>query len=152
MMMTRVTAFLCCVLVSGCANQAGARMGLFSATAPVVAILGDGLYVGYAKGYMDRTGTIDLQSTTNEDVRCVGQFRYTGSKIGSGEVHCSDGRIAEFQFNALSRLSGYGFGRASDGAFSLTYGLSLEESRQYLRPPAGKRLEVNEDKAELVTT
>lgn len=84
-------------------------MGLFSATAPVVAILGDGLYMGHAVGYLDRTGTIDMQSTSQEDVRCVGEFRYTGSKTGSGEVHCSDGKVAEFQFNALSMLSGYGF-------------------------------------------
>lgn len=139
--------------LSGCANDAGARMGLFSATAPVVAILVDDLYMGYAKGYLDRTGTIDIQSTSREDVRCIGEFHYTGSKSGSGQVRCNDGSAADFQFNALSRLSGYGFGRSSLGLFSFTFGLTPEDSRQYLKPPAGKRVEVTtDDKARLIET
>lgn len=81
-------------------------MGLFSATAPVIAILQDDLFTGEAVGYLDRTGTIEMVSEINPARRCVGNFRYTGSKVGEGRMTCNDGAEAAFQFNALSMLSG----------------------------------------------
>lgn len=129
-----------CALLAGCANKAGARMGFFKATAPVVAILNDDLLVGEAVGYMDRTGTIEMQSALNPTLRCVGSFHYTGSKVGEAEVRCNDGSEAALSFNALSALSGYGYGRTSRGPASFTFGLTAEESEKLLKLPAGKRI------------
>lgn len=124
----------------GCANQSGARMGLFSATAPVIAILHDDLFLGEAEGYMDRTGTISIQSAVNPDVKCIGNFRYTGSKVGVAEVRCNDGAEAALSFNALSTLSGYGYGKSSRGPASFTFGLTPEQASGYLTLPKGKQI------------
>ena len=67
--------------LSGCANSSGARMGLFTATAPVFAVLFDDLLIGEAVGYLDGSGTLDIKSAINPDLRCVGGFKYTGMKL-----------------------------------------------------------------------
>jgi hypothetical protein len=127
--------------LTGCVNKSGASMGLFSATAPVIAILQDDLFLGTAVGYMDRTGTIDITSQVNPTLKCIGNFRYTGSKIGVGRMTCNDGNIAEFQFNGLSMLSGYGFGKSDRGGVSFTFGLTPDEATEYLKIPSNKKLE-----------
>jgi hypothetical protein len=128
------------LLLSGCANESGARMGLLSATSPVIAILADDLFLGEATGYMDRTGTIQIRSSVNEDIRCVGEFRYTGAKTGIAKVRCNDGAEAALDFTGLSTLSGYGFGKSSRGPASFTFGLTPEQASQYLKLPRGKKL------------
>ena len=127
-------------ILTGCANNSGASMGLFSATAPVIAILHDDLFLGEAVGYMDRTGSINMTSTVDADRKCVGQFRYTGSKTGVARVQCNDGAEGELTFNSLSVLSGYGYGRTSRGPASFTFGLTPEEASSYLKLPKGKRI------------
>jgi hypothetical protein len=130
----------------GCANSSGARLGLFSATAPVIAIMHSDLFTGEAVGYMDRTGTIDLQSVVDDARRCVGQFRYTGSKSGVAKVQCNDGAEAEMSFNALSALSGYGYGKTTRGPVSFTFGLTAEEASKYLTLPSGKKIGKRQDR------
>jgi len=71
-------------LLAGCTNQSGARMGLFSATAPVIAVLADDLFLGEAEGYASGSGSITIQSKVNADIRCIGQFRYAAGLSGSG--------------------------------------------------------------------
>ncbi len=115
-------------------------MGLTSATAPVLAVLYDDLFVGEAVGYMDRTGTIDIHSVTDSKTRCVGSFRYTGSKTGEAKVRCNDGAEAILAFNGLSMLSGYGVGKTTRGPASFTFGLTPEQASEYLTLPKGKRL------------
>lgn len=132
--------FAAAVLLGGCANESGARMGLFSATSPVIAILADDLFLGEATGYMDRTGTIQIKSSVNDDVNCIGEFRYTGTKTGVARVRCNDGAEAVLDFTGLSALSGYGFGKSSRGPASFTFGLTPEQASQYLKIPQGKKL------------
>lgn len=128
-------------MVQGCApNAAGARYGFFSATAPVIAILKDDMFTGEAVGYMDRTGTIKITSVLDDSISCIGQFHYTGSKVGVGSVVCNDGGSGDFQFHGLTNLSGYGLGKSSRGPLSFTFGLTLEEAQQYLVLPKGKKL------------
>lgn len=127
-------------LLGGCANESGARMGLFSATSPVIAILADDLFLGEATGYMDRSGTIQIKSSVNENLHCIGEFRYTGTKTGIARVRCNDGAEAVLDFTGLSALSGYGFGKSSRGPASFTFGLTPEQATQYLKLPQGKRL------------
>lgn len=131
---------LAAIVLSGCANQSGARMGLFSATAPVIAILQEDLFVGEAVGYMDRTGTIEIHSVIDPNLKCVGSFRYTGSKTGVADVRCNDGADAALSFNGLSMLSGYGYGKTSRGPASFTFGLTPEEAAPRLTLPSGKKL------------
>ncbi len=126
--------------LAGCANSSGARMGLFSATAPVIAVLHNDLFVGEVVGYMDRTGTIDMHSALDKSVRCVGSFRYTGAKTGIATVQCNDGSKADLSFNSLTALSGYGYGVSTRGPASFTYGLTPEEARERLTLPSGRRL------------
>src|SRR4051812_29657666 len=62
------------------------------------------------------------------------------SKTGIARVQCNDGADAEMSFNALSMLSGYGYGRTSRGPVSFTYRLEPEVETKYLALPAGKRV------------
>ncbi|MBT9553922.1 MAG: hypothetical protein IV088_24015 [Hydrogenophaga sp.] len=128
------------VAAAGCANESGARLGLTSAKSPVLAILADDLFTGEAVGYMDRTGTIDIASVVDPNLKCVGQFRYTGSKAGVATVRCNDGGVGELSFNGLSLLSGYGYGTTSRGPASFTFGLTPEQALKYLTLPKGKQL------------
>lgn len=149
--MLRLLIGICSLsLVVGCANQSGAYMTLTTAHAPVYAMLQDDLFTGEAIGYLDRTGTIDIQSAIKPDVRCVGRFKYTGNKIGVAVVQCNDGQEAELLFNGLSMLSGYGYGKSSRGPVSFTFGLTPEEASQHLKLPANKRIEINDKKFGLV--
>ena len=123
--------------------QAGAeevRMGLFSVSLPVIAILNDDLFVGEAVGYLDRTGTIDLRSVRDDRDKCAGRFRFTGLRIGVADLRCDDGAEATLTFNALGLFSGYGVGNTRRGPASFTFGLSPEEATGHLTLPPGRRL------------
>ena len=135
----------CALVMTGCANQSGARMGLLSATAPVVAVMAGDLFAGEAEGYMNRTGKIEVHSINSPATRCMGHFAYQSQANGTGEMHCNDGATASFDFTALSMLSGYGIGTSTRGPFSFAYGLTPEEAKQYLTLPPTKRLEIGKD-------
>jgi hypothetical protein len=139
-------------MTTGCTNASGARMGLFSGASPVLAILYGDLFIGEAVGYVNGTGTIDIQSAVYSEKRCVGEFRYTGMKTGIATVTCNDGARAKMQFNSLSMLSGYGFGVSDRGPASFTYGLTPEEASEYLRLPEGSELVETDDGPKLQTT
>lgn len=124
-------------------------MGVFAATAPVIAILNDDLFVGEAEGYMDRTGIINVTSAVNPGLRCVGRFEYLGMRNGAGTMQCNDGNEAQFSFNALSLLSGYGYGKSTRGPLSFTFGLTADEAEKYLKLPQGKKLKQQEKGVDL---
>lgn len=138
--LTLLTLGVAVVCTSSCANKSGASMGLTSATAPVIAMLKDDLFVGTTVGYMDRTGTIDITSTLDSTIRCIGSFHYTGSNNGKGEMQCNDGVKAVFTFNQLTMLSGFGYGSSDRGVVGFTYGLTPDEATQYLKFPKGKTI------------
>ena len=139
--------------LSGCTTSSGARMGLFTATAPVYAVMYDELLLGKAVGYMDRTGTINIASAVTDGMRCVGEFRYTGMRTGEADLRCNDGTIALIRFNAISSLSGYGIGSTSRGPVSFTFGMNLDKAEQYLVLPKGKRIDRSiEDQPRLIDT
>lgn len=119
---------------------APAHAGFFSATAPVIAILGGELFLGEAEGYYDGTGTMIIRSRVKPEVICHGQFTSTTDLVGFGDFRCNDDATATFQFHRLSRGSGHGTGSSSRGTISFTCGLSVSESQPYLKLPAGKIL------------
>ena len=115
--------------------------GLFSATGPVIAVLGDELFVGEAEGYLDGSGMLAIRSQKNSDVSCYGQFTSSAALGGAGQLQCSDGATATFKFQRLNLRSGHGAGDFARGSMSFTYGLTSDESRPYLKLPAGRKLE-----------
>ncbi|MEK7816128.1 MAG: ABC transporter substrate-binding protein [Pseudomonadota bacterium] len=127
--------------LAGWASPAGA--GLFSTTGPVIAILAGDLFLGEAEDNPDGSGTIRIQSRAKPDVSCRGQFTSSAELGGAGNMRCSDGATATFQFQRLSLVRGYGAGSSSRGSMSFTYGLSANESGPYLKLPPGKALRLD---------
>jgi hypothetical protein len=127
-----------CIGLAGSATAAGAD--LFSATRIVIAILADDLFVGEAEGHLSGAGTLVIHSQKNPAVTCVGQFTSSAAFGGVGELQCSDGAIATFQFKRLSVFRGHGIGSYTRGAMSFAYGLTAEEAAPYLTLPYGKKL------------
>lgn len=85
-------------------------------------------------------GTIALRSRSNPALTCIGDFSATEALGDAGQLKCSDGASATFEFQRLGLRRGYGGGSSNRGALSFTYGLSADESAPYLKLPAGKAL------------
>jgi len=143
-----ITVLAACIGLAGTATAAGA--GLFSATRMVIAIVADDLFVGDAEGHLSGAGTLAIRSQRNPAVSCLGQFTSDAALGGSGQMHCSDGATATFQFQRLSVFRGYGGGSFSRGPMSFAYGLTVEEAGPYLKLPEGKKLTHNGTELELV--
>lgn len=124
--------------LAGWTTQAGAEF--FSATGPVIAILAGELFVGEAEGHLSGAGTLVIHSQRNPALTCIGQFISSAILGGTGQMHCSDGATATFQFKRLSVFRGYGVGSFSRGAMSFAYGFTAEEAGRYLKVPDGKKL------------
>mgnify|MGYP001212764727 FL=1 len=48
------------LLLHGCVNESGARMGLFTAKSPVAVTIKGDIFVGWAVGDISGSGTIDI--------------------------------------------------------------------------------------------
>ena len=127
-----------CLAIAGWTGAANA--GLLSSTGPVIAILGGELLVGEVTAHLAGWGTIALRSPSTPGLTCVGEFSATDALGDAGQLRCSDGASATFEFQRLSLRRGYGAGKSSRGALSFTYGLDAEESAPYLRLPPGQAL------------
>ena len=110
-----------------------------AATRPVIAIVNGELFVGEAIGHLDGAGTIAMHAQLNPSLTCVGEFTSSAKEGGHGNMRCSDGAIASFQFQRLNIYRGYGAGDTTRGAMSFAYGLTSEEAVHYLRLPGGKK-------------
>ena len=119
-----------------------------SNTQPVMAFLQDDLYYGKATGFMDGSGKINVQSVKNENLNCLGDFRYIGmSWAGKGTLTCNDGQVARFQFQAVTGSSGYGYGKSDKGPVNFTFGMTVDEAKKYLKAPVGKKIrQIDNDK------
>jgi len=127
-----------------------ANAGLFSATRPVIAILGADLYVGVADGHLSGSGTLLIHSQIDPGVTCLGDFTSTAVLGGAGQLRCSDGATATFRFQRLSVFSGQGSGTYSRGSMTFTYGLTADQSKPYLMLPPGKTLRQNGEELQLI--
>ena len=118
-----------------------AGTGLLSASRPVIAILGGELFVGEAEGHLSGAGTLTIHSQKQPGLACAGDFTSSSALGGgSGQLSCSDGTRATFNFTRLNVFRGHGSGSFSRGPMSFAYGLSAEEAAPYLTLPAGKKL------------
>ena len=124
--------------LAGSVSLAGA--GLFSATGAIIAIVADDLFVGEAEGHLNGTGTLAIRSQKNPAHACVGEFTSSAAKGGSGQLRCSDGTTATFQFQRLSAFRGYGVANFSRGPMNFAYGFAPDDAGPYLNLPTGKKL------------
>ena len=141
------TVLAACIGLTGSITPAGAD--LFTRTAKVIAILADELFTGEAEGHLGGAGTLAIRSQKKPDLTCVGRFA-TSDLGGSGQMRCSDGSTATFDFQRLSLFRGHGVGSFSRGSMSFAYGLTAEEAGPYLKLPPGKKLAQNGAGLELV--
>jgi len=117
-----------------------AHGGMFSAKGNVIALLAGELYVGEAIGHFNGAGTLAIRSQKTPHVSCVGEFTSSALRGGSGQMRCTDGATATFQFKRLNIYRGYGVGEYSRGSMNFAYGLTHEKALPYLTLPAGKKL------------
>lgn len=139
-----------CITIGGAATPASAD--LLSAKGQVFAILAGDLFVGEAEGHLDGSGTLAIYSQNTPTLTCTGNFTSSAEAGGKGQLSCSNGNSATFQFKRLTIRRGYGTGRLSRGTMSFTYGLSAEEAPRYLKPPKDKRLKQKGTGLELFTS
>ena len=137
-----------CLALAGWTGAADA--GPLSSTGPVIAVLGGELLVGEVTAHLAGWGTIALRSRSDPGLTCVGEFSATDALGDAGQLRCSDGASATFEFQRLSLRRGYGAGKSNRGALSFTYGLTAEESAPYLKLPAGKALSQDDSNLRLV--
>jgi hypothetical protein len=127
-----------------------AHAGLFSAKRPVIAILGNALYVGTAEGHLSGAGTLAIRSKLAPHITCSGKFTSSEEEGGAGTLQCSDGASSTFRFKRLTVYSGHGTGSFGKGTMSFTYGLTAEESKPFLKLAPGKKLAQDGEELALV--
>jgi hypothetical protein len=145
--MRSLTIVAVCIGIGSSATPAGAE--LLSAKGPVFAIVAGELFVGEAEGHLDGSGTLAIHSQNTPALTCTGKFTSSAKSGGKGQMRCTDGVSATFQFKRLTMRSGHGTGKLSRGIMNFTYGLSAEEASRYLKPPKGKQLKRNGNGLEL---
>jgi hypothetical protein len=133
----QASALALCLALGGWPGVADA--GPLSSTGPVIAVVNGELLVGEVTAHLAGWGTIALRSPSNPGLTCIGEFSATEALGDAGQLRCSNGANAAFQFQRLSLRRGYGAG-TSGSALSFTYGLTAEESAPYLKLPYGKAL------------
>ena len=120
-----------CIAIGSPTTPAGAN--LLSAKGPVFAIVAGDLFVGEAEGHLDGSGTLAIHSQKTPALSCTGKFTSSAESGGKGQMRCTNGVSATFQFKRLTLRSGYGTGKLSRGTMTFTYGLSAEEAQRYLK-------------------
>ena len=105
-------------------------------TSDVIATLHDHIYVGYATGYADGNGILEITSLNDINVKCIGEFSYTSIELlsGKGTASCSDGNNAVFNFKGIDNSKGYGYGTSKGTPVLFTYGMRPNDAQNYLIP------------------
>jgi hypothetical protein len=129
--------------VLGAAGWAGAvDAWALSSTGPVIAIMGEELFLGEATGHLDGSGTMTIGSQRNPGLTCRGEFTSSAKLGGRGRLRCSNGATGTYRFKRLTLRKGYGAGSYARRPMNFTYGLTAEESAPYLKLPSGKKLDL----------
>ncbi len=120
-----------------------AHAGIFSAKGEVIAVAAEDVYIGEAEGHLDGTGTVEIRSQRNPQMRCSGAFVSSKEAGGSGQLQCNDGSTADFRFKRLTVYRGFGVAKFSWGEMNFAYGFKPEEAAPYLKLPQNKTLARN---------
>lgn len=132
---------LAAIGIAACPGFANA--GLLSASGPVIALLGDKLFLGTAEGHLSGGGTLVIHSQVDPGLTCNGEFTSSAAAGGVGQLRCSNGAVASFSFERLTLRSGHGTGSVNQTPMNFTYGLTAEQSAPYLTLPTGKQFRHN---------
>ena len=126
---SNTSSMLLLLTLVGCAAVGGQPIEVFGQ-----ARSGSERFQGFAT--ISPNGSTAVRMANAAGVKCVGDFPYAGRAKSKGELICTDGRVANMTFTALSRTSGYGYGAASDRtAIAFFFGLPEEEADAYLGLP-----------------
>ena len=111
-----------------------------SATAGVVGKIGPQAERFHGVATFYKNGSTAIEMVNASGVKCIGSFPYAKIETRVGKLICTDGRVAQMRFTALSRASGYGYGVVGDGSrVALFYGMPEDEADQYLPPSAAPK-------------
>ena len=139
-----VTLWLFTDWLVGCAKINDAGLRLVSTKADAYAIVKGQVLSGAVVLVPDRTGHVTLGSDPDAVTACAGGLRFTAVNSGLIDLHCGDGSDAQLTFSLLSDTRGYAYGLVGNDPISLVFGMSDQDAPAYLRPPAGRKLVVNE--------
>lgn len=147
-------------LLSGCANLNDTALAAVSTRVPAHAIVNEQLVQGEMTLFPDHTGTVALRgdvqpaagtegasamaaAPTSAKIilsSCVGRLRYTATTMGSIDLRCNDGSVADLRMALIGDTRGYGYGQTATGLVSLTFGMTPIEARAHLTVPPHKQL------------
>ena len=86
----------------------------------------------------------DISMSNGKGKVCTGTYHYFNADIsfhlmslmGVAAVRCNDGTSAKMQYRSISKTSGWGYGKTSDGKkMNFTYGMGEAEATMYLALP-----------------
>ena len=134
------STFALMLILTGCAKINDAGMKFLSSSSPAFMVINGQFLTGDAVLYIDRSGTLALESTLEPKIKCMGSIRYTATRSGTANIRCSDGVESAMTFNAITETRGFGGGATGVGTASFAFGMTADEASAYLSLPVGKRI------------
>jgi hypothetical protein len=128
------------LLLSGCAKVNDTGLRLVSTKVDALLLVNGQVLTGTALLIPDRTGRVSFAKQQGPITNCAGSMRYTASNAGEIDLRCNDGTQVAVQTTQITETRGYGYGSTPEGTVSLTFGLTEEDAKAFLRLPAGKTL------------
>lgn len=140
------------VLLAGCANLNDAGMATMASHVSAFAIVNEQLVQGEMTLFPDHSGSVALRSDATGTApapqpagkatlsSCVGRLRYTSTTMGSVDLRCNDGSVANLRMALIGETRGYGYGQTASGLASLTFGMTPTEARAHLTVPPNRQL------------
>jgi hypothetical protein len=133
-------------LLAGCADLNDTGMAAFSIRVQAYAVVDEQLVQGEMVLFPDHTGTVAMRAEPMVPsgkaplTSCVGRLRYASTTIGSIDLRCNEGAVADLRMALIGESRGYGYGQTATGLVSLTFGMTPVEARAHLTVPPGKQL------------
>lgn len=129
--------------LAGCADLNDTGLAALSTRVQAYAVVDEQLVQGEMVLFPDHTGTVALRADPAGKpmlTSCVGRLRYTATTLGSIDLRCNDGAVADLRMALIGDTRGYGYGQTATGLASLTFGMTPVEARAHLTVPPGKQL------------
>lgn len=145
-------------VLTGCADLNDTGLAAMSTRVQAYAVVDEQLVQGEMVLFPDHTGTVALRADPTAVgapaeaasapgpagkpmlTSCVGRLRYTATTLGSIDLRCNDGAVADLRMALTGDTRGYGYGQTANGLASLTFGMTPVEARAHLTVPPGKQL------------
>lgn len=143
-----LTLAACAVLglLAGCADLNDTGLAALSIRVQAYAVVDEQLVQGEMVLFPDHSGTVAMRAEPMVPsgkaplTSCVGRLRYASTTIGTIDLRCNDGTVADLRMALIGESRGYGYGQTATGLVSLTFGMTPVEARAHLTVPPGKQL------------